>query len=182
VHVRVRELEPTDLPACLDLFAAVCAEGRWLATEAPVDRRALRSRWEALLETGDGALVVAEPADGGPPAGLLALVGRARPELGMLVDARLRGRGVGEALLRAALERARADGAAEVVLHVFLHNGAAIALYERLGFERRGTLLRAYPRRGGERWDALRMVKPLAPTAPASLPVLSTTPQAASLT
>jgi GNAT superfamily N-acetyltransferase len=162
VRVRVRHPKPADLTACLDLFAAVCAEGRWLATEAPVDRRVIRERWEALLSTGEGTLLLAERAPGTAPAGLLALVGRARPELGMLVAPACRRAGVGEALLLAALAWARAAGAPELVLHVFLHNHAAIALYRKHGFEPQRTLLRAYPRRSGERWDALRMVKPLA--------------------
>src|SRR5512139_1362783 len=52
--VHVRTVTARDLPACLDLFEAVCAEGRWLATEAPIDRREVRARWEALLSTGEG--------------------------------------------------------------------------------------------------------------------------------
>ena len=173
MRVRVRHLQPADVPACLDLFAAVCAEGRWLATEGPLDvaaLRTIRSRWEALQSTGDGALLLAERAEGGPPAGLLALVGRARPTLGMLVAPTCRRAGVGDALVVAALDWARAAGAPEVVLHVFLHNDGAIALYRRHGFEPGTTLLRAYPRRSGERWDALRMVKPL----PVSSPLLAT--------
>jgi putative acetyltransferase len=48
-----------------------------------------------------------------------------------------------------------------VVLHVFPHNAAAIALYEKHGFGMRGTLRRGYRRRSGEEWDAFRMVKEL---------------------
>jgi ribosomal-protein-alanine N-acetyltransferase len=162
VAVCIRPLQAADLPACLDLFAAVCAEGRWLATEAPIDRAAIRDRWEALLATGEGTLLLAEEAPGAAPAGMLALVGRGRPQLGMLVDRARRRAGVGGALLRAAVAWSRAAGAEELLLHVFLHNQAAIALYRKHGFEPQGTLLRAYPRRSGERWDALRMVKRLA--------------------
>jgi len=48
-----------------------------------------------------------------------------------------------------------------VVLHVFPHNTGAVALYRNHGFEERGMLRRAYARRSGERWDAIRMVKAL---------------------
>jgi [ribosomal protein S18]-alanine N-acetyltransferase len=164
--VRVRTLAAADLEASLDLFEAVCGEGLWLASELPIDRREVRRTWEALLATGDGTLLLAEEGAGAPPAGLLALVGRARPELGMLVAAGQRRRGVGEALLLAALDWARAAGAAEIVLHVFPHNAAARALYRKHGFEDRGLVRRAYPRRSGERWDAHRMVRPLARAAP----------------
>ena len=53
-------------------------------------------------------------------------------------------------------------GAREVVLHVFPHNAAAIALYRKHGFEDRGVVSAAYPRRNGERWDAIRMVRVIA--------------------
>lgn len=152
-----------DLGPCLDLFEAVCAEGRWLASEPPIDRREVRARWIDLVSTGAGTLLLAEDAPGGPPLGMVAMVGRGRPELGMLVAAGQRRRGVGDALLTAAVAWAREVGAAEVVLHVFPHNAAAIALYDNHGFESRGLVRRAYPRRSGERWDAIRMVKPLRP-------------------
>jgi RimJ/RimL family protein N-acetyltransferase len=152
-------MTPAEEAACLDLFEAVVSEGRWLATEPPVDRREVAARWRALRETGDGILLVAE--EGGPPAGLAALVGRTSPELGMLVAAAHRRRGVGDLLVDACVAWAREVGAREVVLHVFPHNVAAETLYRKHGFEGRGRLLRAYPRRSGERWDALRMVKAL---------------------
>ena len=46
------------------------------------------------------------------------------------------GRGVGEALTRACVERARAAGKAQLVLHSTDWMTAAHRLYERLGFER----------------------------------------------
>src|SRR5207248_3016032 len=53
-------------------------------------------------------------------------------ELGMMVAADWRGRGVGTALVAAAVEWARARGLHKVTLSVFPHNGAApVALEER---------------------------------------------------
>jgi ribosomal protein S18 acetylase RimI-like enzyme len=150
-----------DLDACVALFGRVAAEGRWLATEPPVDVAEVRARWRALLGTAEGTLLVAEDGEGGPPVGLAALVGRSTPELGMLVDAAHRRRGVGDALVDACVAWARSVGARELVLHVFPHNEGAIALYRKHGFEGRGLMLRAYPRKDGTRWDALRMVKAL---------------------
>jgi len=144
---------------CLDLFEAVVEERVWLATEPPVDRREVRARWRALLSTGTGTLLVAFLD--GRPVGLSALVGVERPELGMLVAAGARGRGVGTALLEASIDWAHRVGAAELVLHVFPANTVAVALYRRHGFVERERLLRAYPRASGERWDALRMTLPL---------------------
>jgi [ribosomal protein S18]-alanine N-acetyltransferase len=159
--VRVRPLSDADLEACIDLFESVAAEGRWLANEAPVDRSEIAARWRELVSTDEGVLLVAE--DGGTPAGLAAMVGGAFPELGMLVRADRRRQGVGHALVDACLEWARSRGAREVVLHVFPHNGAALALYRKCGFVERGVLRHAYRRKDGERWDAIRMVKELAP-------------------
>ena len=164
--MRVRTLAEADLEACLDLFEAVAAEGRWLANEVPLHRGEIRARWRDLLASGEGTLLVAE--DGGPPAGLAAMVGREAPELGMLVRAERRRQGIGEALLLACLEWARARGAREVVLHVFPHNEGAIALYRKHGFEECARVAAAAPRRSGERWDALRMVKPLRAERPRS--------------
>lgn len=158
--MRVRMLADADLEASLDLFEEVAAEGRWLANEPPVDRREVGARWRDLMKTGEGTIFVAE--DGGPPVGLAAMVGLAAPELGMLVRAGRRGQGIGDALVRACVAWAEGRGAREVVLHVFPHNEAAVALYRKHGFEDRGLLPAAYPRRSGEHWDAIKMVLPLA--------------------
>lgn len=159
--MRVRTLTEGDLEPCLELFEAVAAEGRWLANEFPVDRREVRARWLDLIRTGEGTILVAD--DGGPPAGIAAMVGLLSPELGMLVRAERRRQGVGDALVLACIAWAQGRGAREVVLHVFPHNPGAIALYRKHGFEERGLVRSAYPRKSGERWDAIRMVKPLGP-------------------
>lgn len=157
-----------DEAPCLDLFEAVVAEGRWLASEPPVDRREVAARWRALREAGPGVILVAERE--GEAAGLAVLIGAGSLELGMLVAPGHRRRGVGDALLDACVAWGRDAGASELVLHVFPHNTAAAALYRKHGFEERGRLLRAYRRRSGERWDALRMVKPLRAPAGAGYP------------
>jgi [ribosomal protein S18]-alanine N-acetyltransferase len=157
--VRVRSATVADLDRCLPLFVAVAEEARWIATQPPVDRRELRARWKALLDTGEGTLLVAE--DGGAPVGLAVMVGRAAPELGMLVAADRRGHGIGSALVEACLAWARAAGAGRVVLHVFPHNTAARALYRKHGFAETGVVAGAFPRASGEVWDAIRMERPL---------------------
>ena len=57
----------------------------------------------------------------------------------VVVDEGVRGGGVGEALTRAALERAAAAGARSVDLTSRPSREAANRLYHRLGFERRDT-------------------------------------------
>jgi GNAT superfamily N-acetyltransferase len=66
----------------------------------------------------------------------------------VVVDDAVRGRGVGEALVRAALERAVEVGARTVDLTSRPSREAAIRLYERVGFRRRdSTLFRWEPPR-----------------------------------
>jgi len=55
---------------------------------------------------------------------------------GLMVNSRYRGRGIGEGLVRMALQEAAAQGAAKVYLWVFEHNKVAINLYRKLGFQR----------------------------------------------
>jgi ribosomal protein S18 acetylase RimI-like enzyme len=52
------------------------------------------------------------------------------------VDPRFRNQGVGKALTHACIERARARGHAQVILHTTLAMQVAWALYESLGFKR----------------------------------------------
>lgn len=59
----------------------------------------------------------------------------------VVVDDVVRGRGVGEALVRAALDRAVEVGARTVDLTSRPSREAAIRLYERVGFRRRGSTL-----------------------------------------
>ena len=82
-------------------------------------------------------------------------------DFGMMVAADARGRGVGSALLHAAIEWARGHGAHKVALQVWPHNEGAIALYRKFGFEEEGRLRRHYPRQNGELWDAIVMGRSL---------------------
>ncbi len=78
-------------------------------------------------------------------------------ELGMLVAAPWRGRGVGKKLLDACLAWARESGAHKICLEVWPHNAAAIALYEKNGFVREGYRRKQWRRRNGELWDSVLM-------------------------
>jgi len=173
--VRVRRALPEDVEALVDLFVAVVEEGHWLGTEPPVDRNERRERF---LDQVDGALterasLVAVAGD--------EVVGHARVDvtpynvagLGMMVDARWRGRGVGGALVRAVVEVTRELGAHKLALQVWPHNETARRLYLRHGFVEEGLLRRHYPRRNGELWDAVLMGLVLDEVSPGS--PLSTT-------
>lgn len=74
-------------------------------------------------------------------AGGLATHAHVRIIDGLAVDPSAQGRGIGETLVRAAVERARAEGAAKVTLRVLGTNPAAQRLYERCGFVVEGVLV-----------------------------------------
>jgi ribosomal protein S18 acetylase RimI-like enzyme len=158
----VRHAREADLDAMVELFAAVAEEGRWIAAEPPVDREHRRRRFAEDLGSDHTVSLVADA--GGELVGLLNLylAGYGVADLGMLVAGGWRRRGVGSALLRAGIEEARQAGAHKIALQVWPHNQAAIALYERFGFQHEGRLRRHYHRRSGELWDAIVMGLPLA--------------------
>ncbi len=70
-------------------------------------------------------------------------------ELAMLVDPNWRSRGVGSALLQAAIDWARGQRLHKLCLEVFAHNAAAIALYHKTGFAEEGRRVMQYRRASG---------------------------------
>ncbi|MDV5145098.1 GNAT family N-acetyltransferase [Streptomyces sp. SBC-4] len=74
-----------------------------------------------------------------PPTSLAATA-HVRQIQGLVVAESVRGRGVARALLRAAADRARAEGARRMTLRVLGHNTPARALYTSEGFAVEGVL------------------------------------------
>ena len=79
-----------------------------------------------------------------------------RGAVGMGVVSEYRGRGIGFRLLSASLEDAFSRGSERVELDVRVDNVRAIALYEKIGFEREGAIRDAFLV-DGEYCDALAM-------------------------
>jgi RimJ/RimL family protein N-acetyltransferase len=161
---RIRHAEPSDAEQLTRLADAVSAEPEgWLISVAGEWRSAGDERrfLKALRRYAHAAVYVAEREDG-------ALVGRLSvgrdphpasahvADVGLMVAIDARRQGVGTALLQAAVDWAREAGVRKLELHVFPWNEAAIALYDRFGFEREG-LRREHYRRGGEYVDAILM-------------------------
>jgi RimJ/RimL family protein N-acetyltransferase len=147
----IRPAREDDRLALAVLFAAVAEERTGIASEPPVDVDARAARWRL-----DGTLVAAVDED---PVGLLFV--DVTPfgfgEIGMLVAREWRGRGVGSALIAAAIDWARGHDLHKLSLSVFAHNAAAIALYDKFGFVEEGRRVRHFRRANGELWDALEM-------------------------
>jgi RimJ/RimL family protein N-acetyltransferase len=165
--IRVRPAEAGDAAALVALAAAVGAEPEgWLLTgsrwrSVADERRYVRS----LRRNADAALLVAEAR--GELVGRLSLSRDPHPasahvsDLGLIVSASHRRRGIGTALMTAAERWARAAGITKLELHVFPHNTAAIALYEKLGYEREGYRRNHYRLPAGGFVDAILMAKHL---------------------
>ena len=149
----VRQAEPGDARAMAELFAAVAQERTGIATEPPVDveeRIALcaRSAGESVVAVADDRIV----------GTLHVSVSRhGFGDIGMLVDQDWRGRGVGSALVQAAIDWACDQGLHKLSLEVFTHNAAAIALYRKAGFVEEGRRRKQYRRSSGELWDSIVM-------------------------
>jgi len=172
--ISIRPAEGSDASELVALAAAIGGEpGGWLlTTEAwrPVadERRYLK----AVRRHADAAVLVA--LDGDRIIGRLSLARDPHPasahvaDLGMMVAASHRRRGIGRKLLDAAVAWARDVNVEKLELHVFPWNEPAIRLYEDFGFEREGLRRRHY-RRDGAAVDALLMAFHL-PSAQGSLP------------
>jgi RimJ/RimL family protein N-acetyltransferase len=85
-------------------------------------------------------------------------------EFGMQVAGEWRGRGVGSALLEAAIDWSRGQGLHKLCLEVFPHNEPGIALYRKYGFVEEGRRVRQYRRASGELWDSIVMGLHLEPS------------------
>ena len=160
--VVIRPAEPRDAAPLVALARAFGSEpGGWLLSTdhwrgVGEERRYLR----ALRRHPDARVFVAER--GGIVVGRLSLARDSHPasahvaDLGLMVAADHRRRGVGRALLAEAVRWAREAGVRKLELHVFPHNDAAIRLYEAVGFVREGYR-RAHYRRAGQYVDAIVM-------------------------
>jgi len=102
---------------------------------------------EKMIAGGTTDLYIARDNHSGRIAGALALVVFMTPTgthawiEDVIVDEAWRGRGIGEALTRTAIERARERGAKAVDLTSRPAREAANRLYRRMGFELRSTNL-----------------------------------------
>lgn len=149
--VTVRSAREADRVPLAVLFAAVAEERDGIATEPPVDIQERAASW-----TLDGCFVaVAERQLVGSISVMASQHGYG--EIGMAVARAWRGRGVGSALLRRAIEWGRKQGLHKLSLAVFAHNVAAIALYRKFGFVEEGRRVKHYRRTTGELWDTIEM-------------------------
>jgi ribosomal protein S18 acetylase RimI-like enzyme len=147
----IRQANDQDRHPLAILLAAVAEERDGIATEPPIDVEEWAAKWRL-----EGMFVA---IDGAEAIGCLSVeVSRfGYGEIAMAVAHPWRGRGVGSALLTAAITWARARGLHKLCLSVFPHNTTAIALYRKYGFVEEGRRVKQFRRTSGELWDALEM-------------------------
>ena len=147
----IRPARDGDRRPLAELFAAVAEERDGIAGEPPIDVEKRAEIWRL-----DGTLVAAAGDD---VVGFIHMqVSRfGFGEFGMLVAREWRGRGVGTALVAAAIDWSRERGLHKLCLSVFPHNEAAIALYRKFSFEEEGYRKKQMRRASGELWDLVDM-------------------------
>jgi len=153
----VRPKAARDAGAIVLLLAEVAREGRWIATEWPFD---VAARSEAMRTAILDRRIVGWCAVEGPAlVGDLTVYGieGPEPEIGMIVAATHRGRGIGRALIESALAWAAASGREALRLRVFPDNAPAIGLYRATGFVALDGATATIPRTGGAAREVLTM-------------------------
>jgi ribosomal protein S18 acetylase RimI-like enzyme len=133
------------------VFATVAEERDGIASEPPIDVEARAASW-----TLDGTLIAVA---GEQVIGSIHIDASrfGYGEIGMAVLREWRGRGVGSALMEAAIAWARERGLHKLSLGVFPHNDAGIALYRKFGFVEEGRRSKHIRRQSGELWDVVDM-------------------------
>ncbi|HEX7246967.1 MAG TPA: diaminopimelate decarboxylase [Actinomycetota bacterium] len=145
--VTVRPARPADARSYLAFWRAIVAEQGNVRSERVTGTiRTYRRRFAHPWTEREAQIVAIDAA--GRLIGHLYIEREAHPvtrhvaSLGIAVAADARGRGIGTALMAEAMRWARSVGVDKVVLSVYPHNRAAIALYRRFGFVQEGRLAR----------------------------------------
>ena len=139
--VQIRQIREPDIDGFYETFAIVCRERRYLAFLDPPPIEQTRAFVRRNIETGNPQLVA---IDGPTVAGWCDVVAPGRDVmnhvgiLGIALHPDWHGRGLGERLMRDAIEAAWSFGLRRIELGVFSHNVRAQALYRKLGFAEEG--------------------------------------------
>lgn len=129
----IRTWEEKDIAAIAQMEAR-CFSDPW--TEGML-RDCLKYAWQHLFLAEDGGQVCGYCC--------LGVLFEDAEVLNIAVDTPHRGKGIGQALLTAMHEKAKTLGALQCFLEVRVSNAAAIALYEKNGYERYGVRAHYYP-------------------------------------
>lgn len=159
-RITVRHAEPGDLEALHHIFSGPrVVEGTLQLPYGSVERTR-----KLLFEAPEGTYNLVACMDGEVVGELSLMVSRNSRrrhagEIGMAVRDDWQGKGIGTALMQAALDLAdNWLGLTRIELTVYADNAAGIALYEKFGFEIEGTH-RRFAFRNGRYTDAYSMAR-----------------------
>jgi putative acetyltransferase len=160
MEITIRKGEPADAEAIWRCYTSP----RVVRETLQLPYRSLESVREFLSKSTDGDHILVGVVDG-EVVGVIGLHTNPRPrvnhraEIGMMVRDDWQGKGVGTAIMRAAIDLAdKWLNLTRLELTVFTDNERAIALYRKFGFETEGTL-RKYAFRDGEFVDVYAMAR-----------------------
>jgi phosphinothricin acetyltransferase len=142
--MEILDATDADLPGILGIYNEVIAASTAVFTESPVTLDDRRQWWHARIAQGYPVLVAHDSAG---VAGFATFADfrswpgyRFTVEHSVHVRADRRGTGVGAALMRVLLTRARDAGKHRIVAGIDAANTGSIRFHERLGFQQAGTL------------------------------------------
>lgn len=157
----IRHLEEADFERLLALFEAVAAERRWIGTEPDFDQDRYRDGWEKTARGERGAGFVAIHVDelvgylGVHPMTSTVTSSECSLTCGTADAAS------GKRSFPRRLHGPNRVGCPSLVLFVFPHNEAAVALYRNAGFEQRDYFYNDVTRQTGDVSDTILMTKTL---------------------
>ena len=144
-QVTIRPITLADIECVRDCVAEVMRKRRWMAFVEPFPLPESAAFVARNIASGNPHLIA---DDGGTIAGWCDIRRHDIPAyahegvMGMGLRAAYRGHGLGERLLRAALDAAKPNDFERVSLSVYAKNTAAQALYRKVGFVHEGTRVR----------------------------------------
>jgi RimJ/RimL family protein N-acetyltransferase len=162
--MRVRPATPEDAAGLGRAFKVVVDEKRWVAVQPPVTAAELAAGFRTRLGEGRKLFALEDDAASERTGQLIGLIDlhptrvAGVASIGMWILPGHRGQGGGRLLLDAAIE-ARSPDVHKIELEVWPHNEAAIALYERAGFQREGLRRDHYRRRDGRLHSSVIMAR-----------------------
>src|SRR5262245_48401914 len=160
MDIGIRKAEPSDAEAIWKCYTSPAVVRNTLQ----LPYRSLESVRDYLTKRGEGDHILVAVVDA-EVVGVIGLHTSSKPrvihraEIGMMVRDDWQGKGVGTALMRAAIDLAdKWLNLTRLELTVFTDNEPGIALYRKFGFEIEGTL-RKYAFRDGEFADVYAMAR-----------------------
>ena len=141
MSIEIVSLQSAHFDALWQVFDTVAREKHYLASQQAPEPAAMRGYLQAYIDNGQPYWVALVNGTVSGWCGIQPVHGQARAHVGMLgmgLLSAVRGQGIGQPLLQAAIDAAFAYGFTRIELTVRADNARARALYERTGFAYEG--------------------------------------------